>query len=429
MRQMLRGLDPFSRRQFVSYAAKTCLGVGLLTPLAARHAAAQASAANRRPAKNVIYMFMNGGISHLDTFDPKTDSEVAGPVRPISTNVPGIQLSEYMPELAQQMDKVAIIRSLTSNQGAHERGQYFVRTSYTPLATEQHPALGAWTVKLGGRINRTLPNNVLIGGGGGHPGAGFLGSEFTPVRVGNPAAGLEDSRLPAGVDREQFQRRLGLMQRFDQTFTRNYAHRDVKAYSEFYEEAVRLMRSEDLRAFDISQESREMREAYGSNRFGQATLLARRLVQHGVRYVEIEHGGWDTHANNFEVMPDRTAVVDRALATLLQDLASSGLLEETLVVLTTEFGRTPVINRDAGRDHHPRAFSSLLAGGGVGGGQVYGKSDKQANGVEENPVEVPDFNATIGYALGLEIDQRVHSRSGRPFTLANRGQPVTELFS
>ncbi|MEX2673563.1 MAG: DUF1501 domain-containing protein [Phycisphaeraceae bacterium] len=428
MRKMLRGLDDVSRRQFVSYAAKTCLGLGVMSPLAAQAAARSAGAA-RKPAKNVIYMFMNGGLSHLDTFDPKNNSEVSGPVSAISTNVSGIQLSENLPELAKQMDKIALIRSLTSNQGAHERGQYFVRTSHTPRGSVQHPALGAWTVKHGGRINPTLPSNVLIGGGGAHPGAGFLGSEFTPVRIGNPSAGLQNAHLPGSVNPDQFQRRLQLMERFDRPFTRKYEHRDVKTYTEFYDEAVRLMRSEDLVAFDISKESAEMREAYGNNRFGQATLLARRLVQNGVRYVEIEHGGWDTHANNFDAMPDRTAPVDQALATLLQDLDASGLLEETLIVLTTEFGRTPNINRDAGRDHHPRVFSSLLAGGGINGGQVYGKSDEKAYAAAENPVTVPDFNATIAYALGLQYDERVFAPSGRPFTMADDGKPVTDLFT
>jgi uncharacterized protein (DUF1501 family) len=197
-----------------------------------------------------------------------------------------------------------------------------------------------------------------------------------------------------------------------------------------YDEALRLMSSRDLAAFDISQEPEALREAYGQTQLGQGALLARRLVEHGVRFVEVVDGGWDTHNDNFDELEDLVPNLDRALATLLADLDSRGLLEETLVVVTTEFGRTPTIVTDRmGRNHYPKAYSSLLAGGGVRGGRSWGRTDETGSNVIENPVTVPDFNATIAHALGLPLEQQIFSPSGRPFTVADKGVPVTELFA
>lgn len=427
MDHFLRRFDDLSRRNFVTYAAKTFLGVGLMSPVAASPAFGAVSRP-RRMAKNVIYLFMNGGMSHLDTLDPKTDSEVAGPVGSIRTRADGVRISEYLPKLAEHTDKMAILRSLTSTQGAHERGRYVMRTSYMPRGTIRHPAMGAWLLKIKGRENETLPGNVLIGGEPNHPGAGFMESQYTPLRIGAAHQGLQDAKPAPGITAGQFDRRLQLADQFDRTFQQRYPHQNVKAYSGFYEDAVRLMKSKDLEAFDINKEQKDVRDAYGNNRFGQACLLARRLVQHGVRYVEVDHGGWDTHENNFDQMPNKCGEIDRAIAALFSDLDSKGLLDETLVVLATEFGRTPNINDQAGRDHHPRAFSGFIAGGGIQGGQAYGKSDAKGYAVEEDGIEIPDFNATIAYALDLPIDRKVTSPSGRPFTIADEGKPVTALF-
>jgi uncharacterized protein (DUF1501 family) len=195
-----------------------------------------------------------------------------------------------------------------------------------------------------------------------------------------------------------------------------------------YDDAVRLMKSQDLEAFDLSNEPEELRNSYGDDNFGQGVLLARRLVERQVRFVEVQLGGWDTHQNNFTRVPERCAILDQALSALLKDLTQRGMLDETLIVLASEFGRTPNINVNEGRDHYPKAFSCMLAGGGIKGGQVWGKTDKEGREVIEQKVEIPDLNATIAYALGLPLDEIIYSPTRRPFTLSDKGQPITRLI-
>jgi uncharacterized protein (DUF1501 family) len=196
-----------------------------------------------------------------------------------------------------------------------------------------------------------------------------------------------------------------------------------------YDDAIAMMKSEDLKAFDLTEEPDEMRAAYGKDNFGQGCLLARRLVERGVRFVEVSLGGWDTHNANFVRVPELCDTLDKGLASLLADLNARGLLDETMVVLASEFGRTPTINQNVGRDHYPKAFSAIMAGGGIKGGQVYGKTDKEGREVVENKVEVPSINASIAFALGLPLDQVIYSPSKRPFTIADKAQPLTELFA
>ncbi len=425
--------DELTRRAFAQRMAKTCLGVGtlpfLLEPQTARAAFEGASKARQVPtARNVIYLYMTGGMSHLDTLNPQPQTEEAGPVDPIRTSADGVLLSSYLPRTATRMHHAAIVNSLSSTQGAHAQGNYYMHTSYTLRSTIKHPTLGAWLCKFQGRSNPTLPGSVVITGDSRHPGAGFFDASMAPLIVNNPASGLQDVRLPGGVTTTDLDYRLSLADRLDRDFRHRYQYDGVKAHSALYDDAVRMMKSEDLKAFDLLEEPPEMRALYGDDPFGQGCLLARRLVEHGVRFVEVSLGGWDTHNDNFVRVPENCAKLDQALAALLEDLEHRGLLQETLVVLTTEFGRTPKINQNAGRDHYPKAFSSLLAGGGIRGGQVYGKTDRGGYEVEENPVSVPDFNATIAFALGLPLDLVLFSPSKRPFTVADKGQPLTGLF-
>jgi len=427
MHELTRKLDAISRRRLLAGAASTWLGVNILSAGRAL-GAATGGAAGKATADHVIYLYLTGGMSHLDTFDPKPGTDAQGPTEVIKTNVPGVQVSSHLPSVAQHMDKLALVRSMTTKVGAHERGQYFMRTSYQPLGTIQHPGLGAWVMKLGGKTNRTLPGNILVSGPSQHPGAGFMETRYAPLRIGAPDEGLDNAHLPKSMTQSQFDHRMKLSQQLDRGFRQRYLHKQVKAYSDFYNDAVRLMKSEDLAAFDLENEPQAVRAAYGDDRFGQGCLLARRLVQHGVRFVEVNHGGWDTHQDNFDRIEDLAGVLDRALAALLEDLAKQGMLERTMVVVATEFGRTPKINDRQGRDHHPRVFTTLMAGGGVRGGQVYGSSDANGYEVKDNPVQIPDFNATIAYAMGLPVEQEEFSPSGRPFTVAHKGQPITALF-
>ena len=434
MKELLLKSDGFSRRQFVNQAAKTFLGVSTL-PLVA----GQANAAGRlgsdsvpinRPlARNIIYLYMSGGMTHLDTFDPKPDHENGGPVKAIKTKADGVRISEYLPLLATQMDKACVFRSLSSTKGAHEQGNYFMHTSYAKRATIVHPCMGAWATNFQNRSNTTLPGSVIIGGGSRFAGSGFLGSQHSPLTIGNPSAGLQNSKVMRGVTEEQFDTRLALAGKLGGKFREKYNLQASKAYSDMYTDAIKLMSSKDLEAFDISQEPDSMNELYGKEAFGQGCLLARRLVENNVRYVEVNYGGWDTHQNNFVSVPEKAAILDQGLTALITDLHSRGLLDETLIVLSTEFGRTPRINQNAGRDHYPKAFSGFMAGGGIKGGQVWGATDESGENVAENLVKIPDYNATIAYALGLPLGQVVYSPSRRPFTIADSGEPLTHLFA
>ncbi|WP_050023193.1 DUF1501 domain-containing protein [Verrucomicrobium sp. BvORR034] len=433
MNNRLLRSDEINRRQFVARTASTLLGVGLLpevfTPSQA-HAAFEGSSKLKQvaTAKNVIYLYMSGGQSHLDTWDPKEGVETAGPTKPIKTSADGVRISEYLPLTAQQMHHAAVLNSITSTQGAHEQGNYFMHTSYTLRGTIRHPGMGAWLNVFQGGGNSTLPNYVYVGNDSRHPGAGFFPAGNNPLFVGNPEAGLKNVKIQRNLTEERFASRMSLADDLDKEFRSTFPHRNVKAYSDMYDNAISMMKSEDLKAFDLTEEPEDLRKAYGTEAFGQGCLLARRLVERGVRFVEVSLGGWDTHTANFVRVPELCETLDKGLSSLLADLNARGLLKETLVVLMSEFGRTPTINQNVGRDHYPKVFSGIMAGGGIQGGMTYGKSDAEGREVAENKIEIPDINATIGYALGLPLDQVIYSPSKRPFTVADKGQPLTGIF-
>lgn len=433
LKSTLQRSGELSRREFAARTASSLLGVGLLPGLFAAKAQAAFEQSSKlkqvATAKNVIYLYMSGGQSHLDTWDPKEGVETAGPTKPLKTSADGLRVSEYLPLTAQQMHHGCVIRSMTSTQGAHEQGNYMMHTSYALRGTIRHPAMGAWLNVFQGGGSSTLPNFVFIGNDSRHPGAGFFPASQSPLYVNNPENGLRNVKLQPGLTEDRFLKRMSLADRLDQDFRATFPHRNVKAYSDMYDDAMAMMKSEDLKAFDLTEEPDELRRAYGREAFGQGCLLARRLVERGVRFVEVSLGGWDTHNANFVRVPELCDTLDKALSSLLQDLSARGLLQETLVVVTSEFGRTPDINQNVGRDHYPKAFSAALFGGGVAGGTVYGKTDPEGREVVEDKVEIPDFNATIAYGLGLPLDQVIYSPSKRPFTIADKGQPLTRVFA
>ena len=423
MFEFLNQADEPTRREMISAAAKTCLGVSVL-PMAGEWLSAEETA-RKNPAKKVIYLFMSGAMSQLDTFDPKPGSDVQGATGAIKTAIPGVQFSEHFPKLAAMAKKLAVVRSLGTETGAHDPGRYLMRTSYKKIASTRHPGLGSWVHKMAGRLHPDLPPSVSIGGG---VGPGYLGAKFAPVPVGNPVDGLQNTVSPKYLSEAQFDHRMSLINSFDSSFKRRAKTSDVKGYDDLYRDAINLLKSKDLEAFDIGKEPEAARSAYGETRFGQGCLLARRLIEHNVRFVEVTLGGWDHHNELFENLPPKATELDTVLSTLLKDLERKGLLKDTLVVLGTEFGRKPKPNVNSGRDHHPAAFSCLLAGGGIQGGQVHGKTDGDAFYVEDDPTSVQDFNATIAYALGLPLDKEIYSPDGRPFTIANGGKALVKLF-
>ena len=430
LRHEFNQLDDLSRRLFMERLAKRCLGLSIVPflPAAATNAMAAPTVAAAGKAKHVIYLFMAGAMSHLETFDPKPKSDKSGETKAISTAIPGVQFSEHLPTLAKQAKRLAVVRSMTTETGAHEQGQYLMRTSYKQIASTRHPFMGSWAQLAKGKLNATLPGSVTIGGANRHPGAGFLNATLAPAPVGSAKAGLENTKGPKYVTEELFDKRLRLTSKFERTFRTRYKHREVDSYVDFYREATSLLKSPDLLAFDINQEEESVREAYGANAIGQGCLLARRLVEKRVRYIEINAGGWDNHRDIFSTIPDKAGELDKAVGTLLNDLNTRGMLKDTLVVIGTEFGRTPKINQNAGRDHHPGAFSVMLAGGGIRGGQVYGASDKDGQSVEEDHATPSDINATIAKALGIDVKKEFISPTGRPFTVANDGEPLDKLL-
>ena len=421
-------MDEFNRRQFVTQLAKTCLGVGML-PLVGSYINTPCAAItphSRARAQHVIYLNMSGAMSHIDTFDPKPGTASQGPVQPIATNVDGIQLSEFLPNIASQMHNAALVRSVVTSQGAHEQASYLMHTSYQKRGTISHPTFGSWVSKLAGSINSTIPNHVKIGGGG--PGAGYLESRHNPVPIGNPKSGLANSKLAEYIGNNRFDARLNAISKMNGTFTEHFPQKQVRAYTDLYKDAVKLMKSSDIQAFDIAQEPENMTAMYGDSNFGQGCMLARRLVEHGVRYVEVTRGGWDTHDDCFNRVADNCLDIDKAIGALLRDLDRRGLLNTTLVVLTSEFGRTPNINPRDGRDHWPNAFSAMFAGAGIKGGTLYGQSDELGKRVVANPAKPEDLNATIAKLLGLATQDIHYSPSGRPFKVAHDGTPIMDII-
>jgi hypothetical protein len=427
MTQKRNWLDTLSRREVFGQFARATLGVGLVPTVAHRlEAAAHTGSAQ---ATNIIYLMMQGAMSHLDTFDPKPGREEQGETKPIQTKTPGIFFGQSLEKLASLSDRLAVIRSLSTETGAHEQGQYLMRTSYPMINSIRHPALGAWAVHAMGNISKDLPSYVLVGNGNDHPGAGFLDPSLTPVPVADPLKGLENTKRPGYLSAENFDRRLSLADRIDRDFKQRYAGHQLDAYNQLYKDAVRLMGSVDLQAFDIAQEKPEVRDRYGDSRVGLGCLLARRLVESGVRCVEVEWGGWDMHRDVFEEMDEKGPQLDRAMGTLLEDLEQRGLLSSTLVVLATEFGRTPQINENGGRDHHPGVFSCVLAGAGVQGGAVYGESDERGFRPAKDPVSVADFNTTVAAACGLPVEKEFHAPNGRPFKIGGGGKPIAAVLA
>ncbi|MFT5130386.1 MAG: hypothetical protein ACI8W8_004017 [Rhodothermales bacterium] len=424
MQSIIRQADLPTRRHFMRELSASLFGLSFLDS----YGATSSHIPGGGTAKRCIYLYMSGGMSHIDTFDPKPEGgDTAGPFTPLKTKADGVRVSELFPTMAKVMNHVVTVNSMSSTQGAHAQGYYMFHTNYEKRATIVHPSLGAWTSQLSGKRNRNLPTNVIINNPSNFVGSGYLENRHAPLPVGDPAAGLQNSKRAKDVKEDAFRRRLTLANTFNKEFESKLNNKHTRAYKDAYVEALRLMHTEDLAAFDISKEPAAIREAYGEHPFGQGCLLARRLVEHNISFIEVNYGGWDTHRDNFGRLREQTSPLDQGLGTLIADLAARGLLEDTLVVLGTEFGRTPNINSNDGRDHYPKAFSCLMAGGGVRGGQTYGATDKQGREVVDKKVRVQDFNTTIAHALGLDHTNVITAPNGRPFTMGNKGK-VLPIF-
>lgn len=407
--------------------------------------------------RSVILLWMPGGPSQIDTFDLQPGHANAGEFKPIDTSVPGVQICEHLPKLAQQMQDIAIVSSMQTKEGDHLRATYHLHTGYLPQPPVQYPALGALIsheladaqLDLPGFVSIT-PNAFFNQG----LGAGFLGPSRAPLVVGadmpgqpqvagnggeyGPPLKVRDITLPQGVGEPQAAKRVDLLTAMEDSFTDSRPALATNSHREAYKQAVRMMRSPATKAFNLDEEPAALREKYGRNRFGQSCLLARRLVEQGVPFIEIglstvagqQVFGWDTHNNNFTTVKAFCEVLDPGWSTLIEDLRQRGLLDSTMIVWMGEFGRTPRINGSGGRDHYPNAWSTVLCGGGIRGGQRYGKTAVGGEGVAENPVSVPQFFATICKPLGINPAKQNMSNVGRPIRIVEPGaKPIEELLA
>ncbi len=377
-------------------------------------------------AKACIVIWLAGGPSHIDTFDPKEGRETGGPTKGIDTNVQGIQLSENLPTMAKVMDKMAVVRGMTSREGSHERGRYLMHTGYVP-GPVVHPSVGSIVAQEIGDKALDLPNFIAVGSP--TEGAGFLDPQFSPFVVNNPGGPIQNLGYAQGVTKERFRDRMKLLEEQEKDFTREHESEETQKHKTAYDKADRLMHTPLLKAFDLTQEKPDLVKAYGDNRFGKGCLLARRLVEVGVRFVEVSLGGWDTHQDNFTRVKQLCGSPDPGAGTLMKDLADRRMLDSTLVVVMGEFGRTPRINNDTGRDHYPRAWSLALAGGGIQGGRVVGSTDKDGVEVKERPVTVPELFATLYHCLGVDYSKKLPTPLGNRIVIVDNAKPVKELIS
>lgn len=374
-----------------------------------------------------ILLWMQGGPSQFEMWSPKPDHENGGGTAAISTTVPGLELSANLPSVATVMQELCLIRSLTSKEGNHPRASFLMHTGYLPSPTVKYPTLGSLVAKELGDPEFDLPSFVRIGRARSGDAGGLLGTEYDPFQLTDPARPPDNTRVTTATDR--FQRRLSLLGRLEDDYAERGARREVADHRKLYDKTAKLITSPKMETFDVSREPKSQRDAYGRSEFGTGCLLARRLIEAGVSCVEVTHGNWDTHDNNMERTKQLSGQVDQPVAALLQDLKQRGLLESTMVVWMGEFGRTPRINPRGGRDHYPRAFSMALAGCGVRGGQVIGKTDASGADVADRPVEVNDLLRTICHGLRIDADRENMSSVGRPIKVVDGGATVQEVYS
>jgi uncharacterized protein (DUF1501 family) len=389
--------------------------------------AARALGAPAPRAKACILLWMNGGPSHLDTWDPKVGTDTAGLFKPIRTRVEGVSICEHLPMVADQAQHLAILRGITSKEGNHQRAQYLMHTGYSPNPTISHPSLGGWMSEELGDPKFDLPNFVSISGPS--IGAGFLGVQYGPFVVQNPGQPIQNVALARNVNEQRFTERQTALAMLDSDFAEQTGDVKVTGRREVYSKAVRMMQSPRMKAFDVSEEPDAVKAAYGDSNFGRGCLMARRLVESGVRFVEVVLDGWDTHQDNFNRTTKLMGTLDPGMATLIKELDERKLLESTLVITMGEFGRTPRINPNEGRDHYPQAWSAVLAGGGIRGGQAYGATDAEGGKVVDKAVHVPDLFATIATLLGLQPDKSFMTPVGRPISITEHGTSISELIA
>ncbi|MBA3314760.1 MAG: DUF1501 domain-containing protein [Planctomycetota bacterium] len=421
MHRLIQSAFTGNRRSWMFSAAGAGLSF-LLPPLTGR------AAERRGPerSKSLLTIWLQGGPSQLETWDPHPGGPTGGPTQAIKTTIPGVKIADLYPRTAEAIHPLSVIRSLVSKEGDHERGTYHLRTGYRPDPSVRHPSIGSMLVHERPAKGLELPPHVALDGGQWPPRGGFLGDEYDAFRVGNPGGSIANATSSLSEDRQK--RRLEGLNVLERGFAVGRPTAERKTlHRKATDDALALMTSDQLKAFEIEDEPADVKAAYGDDRFGKSCLVARRLIETGVRAVEVTLDGFDSHTNNFEVHRDKATILDPALAALLKDLESRDLLASTVVLVLGEFGRTPKINPFDGRDHWPNGFPCLLGGGGLASGRVIGATDPAGVKDPERPVPVADLFATILAALDLDPTKELMSPIGRPLKLSE-GLPVNELL-
>ena len=370
-----------------------------------------------------ILIWLGGGASQMETWDPKPGTPNGGQTKALSTATSGIQIADLWPKTAALMNNIALIRSITSKEGEHGRATYQMHTGRRPTGALKFPNIGSVVANELGSRDSELPNFISVGD---TVGPGFLGVHTAPFIVRRP--GMLPDNVAAGVAVPRLSRRLAILKDQDDDFAAAGARELAVEHQGLYGQATRLVQSERLKAFDLTKEPENLRTAYGKGGFGQGLLLARRLVEAGVPFIEVRRGGWDNHEKIFEQSPKNAAEVDPAMAELISDLKTRGMLESTLVICMGEFGRTPKVNPRAGRDHWPNSFSVLLAGGGIRGGRAIGKTSPDGTTISDRPVSVSDLFQTFCKSLEMNPTTELMTPQGRPIKIVDDGAPIKELF-
>lgn len=422
-----------SRRDYLRMAA---LGVGFGATSGWMEALAHQAAASGGKNKAVILLWMSGGPATIDMWDLKPASPNGGEFKETQTATPGVKISEHLPKLAAGSRDLAIIRSMTSKEGDHGRATQYVTTGYTPQGAIKFPSLGALCSHEIGDRESDLPSFVSIAPGRNRSllGGGFLGPDFSPLVIGGDGRGEQDLIVPdlhraAGISDATQEERLAMLSNLDRTFQSDRPDPVVNALQSASQKALRLMRPEAASSFRLDDEPADLRDRYGRNTFGQGCLMARRLVERGISFVEVTLNGWDTHNDNFNRVKELSTTLDTGFSALLADLKERGMLDSTVVMCQGEFGRTPRINGQSGRDHWPQTWATVLAGGGIRGDQAIGATNKDGTEVVDRPVLVPDVIATVCQTIGINPLKQNMSNVGRPIRIADpEAKPIEELL-
>lgn len=425
-----------NRREFLYVGVVGTMGLTLGNLLRLEAMAGTSKSGSGPAAKSVINIYLPGGMAAQETFDPKTYApiEYRGPMSSIKTKVPGVQFAETLPQTAQIANKITVVRSMTHGEADHDRGTHNMFTGYRPSPAINFPSFGSVVSHELGPRNDLPPYVCIPNMPTSFAGTGYLGSAYGPFTLGSDPASsgfkVRDLNLPSGVDEKRFAERKDIRAAVDEHFSMLEKSDALDGMDSFYQRAYSLLSSDKARAaFAIEKESDKLRDEYGRNTAGQRMILARRLVEAGVRFVSLTYGGWDHHDNIKTAMTNQMPQFDQAFAALIRDLEKRGMLDDTLVMVTTEFGRTPKINGTAGRDHYPKVFSIVLAGGGVKRGLVHGASDATGSEPESNPLSVPDLAATVYHQLGIDPDKVLYAPGPRPIGIVKDGTVVKDLIA